>query len=369
MKTNKYIKILLDNGLNVKTISKLNESQIKVLAEKFEAKEAIQTTQQTGYRTVITPGSQANLNVNGTDISVDPSKGITMMSQTKPVGTGEVKEQEVSEKFKSTAQQRFFWKKCDNSKDKKSKWCQLADEFQKDTKNKRLPKKLHPEKTVKVKTEGYEKYLEDSIVEMVDRYINPAMTKSQLINTLNEKVNKSESFMLKKPKRNSMFSQDEGKEMKTMKRPIGKIFSLGEDTKEKTRPDTDTDTKEKDKGKDRKNPYEPKHRPAPKADTREKTRTRPDTDTDTKEKDKGKDRKNPYEPKHRPAPKARKGEYNEQTVAPTKPGTKQPTRPGIKEKDPNKKNPFSPKHSPAPKAGKGSLPNFLKWDKLGVNLK
>ena len=33
MKTNKYIKILLDNGLNVKTISKLNESQIKVLAD------------------------------------------------------------------------------------------------------------------------------------------------------------------------------------------------------------------------------------------------------------------------------------------------------------------------------------------------
>ena len=365
MKTNKYVKILLDNGLGVKTISKLNESQMKVLSEKFN--KLNEEVKQTVTNVTYDPNNatdQKNLAAKG--IHVDPTtKKISMT-----LGTGgEVKEGETNERFKSTAQQRFFWKKCDNSKDKKSKWCQLADEFQKDTKNKRLPKKLHPEKTVKVKTEGYEKYLEDSIVEMVDRYINPAMTKSQLINTLNEKVNKSESFMLKKPKRNSMFSQDEGKEMKTMKRPIGRMFSLGEDTKEKTRPDTDTDTKEKDKGKDRKNPYEPKHRPAPKADTREKTRTRPDTDTDTKEKDKGKDRKNPYEPKHRPAPKARKGEYNEQTVAPTKPGTKQPTRPGIKEKDPNKKNPFSPKHSPAPKAGKGSLPSFLKWDKLGVNLK
>jgi len=322
MKTNKYIKILLDNGLNVKTISKLNESQVKVLAEKFEAKEAVQTTQQTGYKTVIAPGSQANLNVNGTDISVDPSKGITMMSQTKPVGTGEVKEQEVSEKFKSTAQQRFFWNKCTKSDNKKSKWCWWANEFQRDTKDKDLPKKLHPEKSVKVKTEGYEKFLEDSIVEMVDRYINPAMTKSQLINTLNEKVNKSESFMLRKPKKNSMFSQDEGKEMKTMKRPIGRMFSLGEDTKEKER-------------------------------------------TKTREKEKDKDRKNPYEPKHRPAPKAKKGEHKEQTVAPTKPGTKERT----KEKGPGKKNPFQPKHNPAPKAGKGSLPSFLKWDKLGVNLK
>jgi len=322
MKTNKYVKILLDNGLNVKTISKLNESQVKVLAEKFEAKEAVQTTQQTGYKTVITPGSQANLNVNGTDISVDPSKGITMMSQTKPVGTGEVKEQEVSEKFKSTAQQRFFWNKCTKSDNKKSKWCKWANEFQRDTKDKDLPKKLHPEKSVKVKTEGYEKFLEDSIVEMVDRYINPAMTKSQLINTLNEKVNKSESFMLRKPKKNSMFSQDEGKEMKTMKRPIGRMFSLGEDTKEKER-------------------------------------------TKTREKEKDKDRKNPYEPKHRPVPKAKKGEHKEQTVAPTKPGTKERT----KEKGPGKKNPFQPKHNPAPKAGKGSLPSFLKWDKLGVNLK
>jgi hypothetical protein len=326
MKTNKYIKILLDNGLNVKTISKLNESQIKVLAEKFEAKEAVQTTQQTGYRTVITPGSQANLNVNGTDISVDPSKGITMMSQTKPVGTGEVKEQEVSEKFKSNAQQRFFWNKCTKSGDKKSKWCKWANEFQQDTKDKRLPKKLHPEKTVNIRKESYDQFLEDSIVEMVEKYINPSMTKSQLIKSINEKVNKSESFMLKTPKKNSMFSKDEGKEMKTMKRPIGKLSSIGENTKTAPKTKPDTDTREKDKGKDRKNPFQPKHNPAPKArkEFKEQT-TAPKTkpDTDTREKDKGKDRKNP----------------------------------------------FQPKHNPAPKAGKGNMPNWLTWNKLGVNLK
>jgi len=346
MKTNKYVKILLDNGLNVKTISKLNESQMRVLVERFkklESKEQVTPITQpakTGFKIQgsgnlpkTDKGYSLSKNPDGSMDAFPMTEDDTLNIVTDPAATADgmpTTEGETNERFKSTAQQRFFWKKCDNSKDKKSKWCQLADEFQKDTKNKRLPKKLHPEKTVKVKTEGYEKYLEDSIVEMVDRYINPAMTKSQLINTLNEKVNKSESFMLKRPKKNTMFSKDEGKEMKTMKRPIGRMFSLGEDTKEKTRPDTDTDTKEKDKGKDR---------------------------------------KNPYEPKHRPAPKARKGEYNEQAVAPTKPGTKQPTRPGIKEKDPNKKNPFSPKHSPAPKAGKGSLPSFLKWDKLGVNLK
>lgn len=333
MKTNKYIKILLDNGLGVKTISKLNESQIKVLVEKFEAKEQIAQKQTT--TTVVGPkGGVVPTKPGQTQISLKPVANAapgtmevvegddTLNIVTDPDATTDgmpTTEGEMNERFKSSAQQKFFWNKCTKSGNKKSKWCKWANEFQQDTKDKDLPKKLHPEKTVK--TEGYEKYLEDSIVEMVDRYINPAMTKSQLINTLNEKVNKSESFMLKRPKKNTMFSQDEGKEMKRIKRPISKTFSLGEDTKEKER-------------------------------------------TKTREKEKDKDRKNPYEPKHRPAPKARK-EFKEQDVAPSKPGTKEKTR----EKGPGKKNPFQPKHNPAPKAGKGSLPNFLKWDKLGVNLK
>ena len=310
---------------------------MRVLVERFkklESKEQVTPITQpakTGFKIQgsgnlpkTDKGYSLSKNPDGSMDAFPMTEDDTLNIVTDPAATADgmpTTEGETNERFKSTAQQRFFWKKCDNSKDKKSKWCQLANEFQKDTKDKNLPKKLHPEKSVKVKTEGYEKYLEDSIVEMVDRYINPAMTKSQLINTLNEKVNKSESFMLKKPKRNSMFSQDEGKEMKTMKRPIGKMFSLGEDTKEKER------TKEKEKEKD-------------------------------------KDRKNPYEPKHKPAPKARK-EFKEQEVAPSRPDTKERT----KEKDPGKKNPFQPKHNPAPKAGKTSLPNFLKWDKLRVNLK
>lgn len=282
MNNNKHIKILLDNGLNIKTISKLNESQIRVLAEKFnklETKEQSTTPQNTTPITKPTTSylvkPNAKTMVNG--VEVDTTDGKTVVTPLKETG-------ETNERFKSTAQQRFFWKKCDNSKDKKSKWCQLANDFQKDTKDKNLPKKLHPEKTVKVKTEGYEMFLEDSIVEMVNRYINPAMTKSQLVKTISEKTNKSDSFMLRRPKKNTMFSKEEGREMKTMKRPIGKMFSTGSEMSE---------------------------------DTKEKERTK------TREKEKDKDRKNPY----------------------------------------------APKHNPAPKAGRGSLPNFLKWNNLGVNLK
>jgi hypothetical protein len=328
MKIKKYIEVLLENGIHFNTVSKMKPNQIKILAEKFETKEAVQTVQQTGYKTTITPGSQANLNINGADISVDPSKGITMMSQTKPVGTGEKAEGEVTEKFESKAQQGFFWAKCNTSKGvKKKKWCEMAKEFSDSTSKKQykdMPEKKHPEKTVKRSTEeDYEKRLEEQIFNMIEKHIEPSMTKGELLKTIQEKVNNSEKFMLKQPKKNTMFSKNEGIEMKTMKKPIGKIssFEMKEDTKEKER-------------------------------------------TKTREKEKDKERKNPFQPKHNPAPKARK-EYKEQTTAPTKPGTKERT----KEKDPGKKNPFQPKHNPAPKAGKASLPNFLKWDKLGVNLK
>ena len=350
MKTNKYVKILLDNGLNIKTIAKLNESQIKVLSEKFnklETKEQIAQKQTTttivGPKGGVVPTKPGQTQISlkpvanaapGTMEVVESDDTINIVNDPDATADGmPTTEGETNERFKSTAQQKFFWNKCTKSGNKKSKWCKWAKEFQSDTKDKGLPKKLHPEKKVKVKTEGYEKFLEDSIVEMVDRYINPAMTKSQLINTLNEKVNKSESFMLKKPKRNSMFSQDEGKEMKTMKRPIGRMFSLGEDT-------------------------------------REKERVKPDTDTDTREKDKGKDKKTPYIPKRKTKPKAFNGEYSENTTAPSKPVVNPDTDTDTKEKDKGRKNPFEPKHRPKPKAFTDKkIPTWLTWNKLGVNLK
>jgi hypothetical protein len=235
MKTKDPIVILLENGMEFSTLKNMSDRQIKVLSERFkktETKEEIQTTQQTGYKTVITPGSQANLNVNGTDINVDPSKGITMMSQTKPVGTGEV-----TEKFESKSQQGLFWAKCNNSKGKeKTKWCKMAREFSDSTTKKDykdMPEKKNPEKTVKYKKstqkENYEKVLEDRILEMVQKNINPRITKGDLEKNISER---SESMMLKNPKKNTMFSKNEGMEMK---RPIVRMSSMGENTKEKQR--------------------------------------------------------------------------------------------------------------------------------------
>ena len=69
------------------------------------------------------------------------------------------------------------------------------------------------------------------------------------------------------------------------------------------------------------------------------------------------ERKTPYKPKHKPAPKA-----GDTKTAPTR------VKPGTKEK-PDRKTPYKPKHKPAPKAGKKELPSFLKFNTLNIKFR
>jgi hypothetical protein len=383
MKTKKDIKILFENGLTFSTIKNLTPNQVKVLVEKFTKKdeptEAFQVTNVPAMKKVtgtVEDLKKTGLKVDG-EVSIDPSTGLV----TAITKEGEMSEesQELDEKFASKAQQKLFFVKCGNGKTKEQKkWCKLRDEFASSTTKKdykKMSEKLHPEKTVPVKKrksikeEEYEKFLENRIVSLIERHTDPEMTKGELIQTIMEKVNKSENFVLRNPKKNTMF-QPKGK----MTKPIGNLYSISgemkEDTKEKERTKTrpDTDKKEKDKGRERKNPFEPKHNPKPKAgDTKEKERTKPDTDTDKKEKDKGRERKNPFEPKHNPKPKAKSDELKEMYGTETAPTPVK--KPGTKEKSPGKGTPFQPKHNPKPKAGKSNIPSWLSWNKLGVKLK
>jgi hypothetical protein len=283
MRTKQHIEVLLENGIHFNTISKMNKSQIRVLAEKFETKEAVTTTSQTGFKTTITPGSPANLEVGGANLQVDPSKGITIMSKEKPVGTGETTESnELEEKFESKAQQKLFFTKCGDGKTKEQKkWCKLRDEFARSTTKKdykKMPEKLHPEKTVKYKKKGtdenYEQYLENRIFEMIEKHIEPSMTKGELLKTIQERVQKSDSMMLRKPKKMSMFSDEEGIEMKL---PIGKLSSMSGEMKEETKEKERTKEREKTKTPSRRNPHKdpaPGVKEKPKANTKEKERTK-----------------------------------------------------------------------------------------------
>jgi hypothetical protein len=253
MKTKNPITVLLENGIHFSTLTNMSENQIKILAERFkkeESKEAITKTTTSTYTIDPTTAKTTGADIGRVNVKVEPS--------------GAVKATEIKEKFESKAQQGLFWAKCNNAKGKeKKKWCDMAKEFSDSTTKKdykKMPEKIHPEKTVdykkKAQKESYEKFLEDRIVEMVHNHVNPKLTKGEIKKTIQEK---SESMMLRNPKRNTMFSKNEGMEMKKMGKPIGRMFSAGKtpmeenDTKEKER------TKEKEPGT--KNP--PKRRGNP----------------------------------------------------------------------------------------------------------
>jgi len=245
MKTKNPITVLLENGIHFSTLTNMSENQIKILAERFKKEESKEAVTKTVYQPLKNPKDMEA--VQNMVTKTDPNASI-----------------ELEEKFESKSQQGLFWAKCNNSKGKeKTKWCKMAKEFSDDTTKKdykKMPEKIHPEKTVdykkKAQKESYEKFLEDRIVEMVHNHVNPKLTKGEIKKTIQEK---SEGMMLRNPKRNTMFSKNEGMEMKKMGKPIGRMFSAGKtpmeenDTKEKER------TKEKEPGT--KNP--PKRRGNP----------------------------------------------------------------------------------------------------------
>jgi hypothetical protein len=304
MNLNKKIGFLLDKGLNPKFISTLNEGKINSLFNRMstqKVEEAVQTTQQSGYKTTITPGTEANLQIDGTVISSSPDKGITIQSTKAPVGTGEQTEGEMTEKFESKAQQGLFWARCNKCKDKDCKWCRMANEFAEKTSKKDykdMPEKKHPEKTVK--------YKKKETKEVVDynKALSAAVTaglKGNLDKLINPKFSTNESTL-----RNHIETIIEKNLNPTMKKSdlIRLIEATMGDTKEKTK-ETETEKEEKKKTG---NPFrKPKEKDAPEAkgDTKEKTK-----ETETEKEEKKKTGFPFRKPKEKDAPEA-KGEQKE----------------------------------------------------------
>jgi hypothetical protein len=199
MKTKNPITVLLENGIHFSTLTNMSENQIKILAERFKKEESKEAVTKTVYQPLKNPKDMEAVQ--------------NMVTKTDPNASVELEE-----KFESKSQQGLFWAKCNNSKGKeKTKWCKMAKEFSDDTTKKdykKMPEKIHPEKTVnykkKTQKESYEKFLEDRIVEMVHNHVNPRLTKGEIKKTIQEK---SEGMMLRNPKRNTMFSKNEGMEM------------------------------------------------------------------------------------------------------------------------------------------------------------
>jgi hypothetical protein len=272
MKNKDKIKFLLREGLSIRTVANLNETQLDVLTKKFKKGKKEESKEQTQVVTQIydakKPEEVAKLNqalknpaslqgkniqVKETEMTEDETDDVTssdaLGKDAEQTYTGQeaphdandmaddgmdddssddrsmmgMAESTLNEKFESKAQQNFFWGKCNTTRGvQKQKWCQLAREFSDETTKKdykKMPEKLHPEKTVKYKkektNENIEKFLEDKIVSILENKINPRMKKSDLVKLVQEK---SESMILKDPKKLTMFS-DEAPKMKT---PVGK---------------------------------------------------------------------------------------------------------------------------------------------------
>jgi hypothetical protein len=275
------IKFLLENGLSKTTLSALTESNINLLYEKFknmkkqEEKEAFQKTtipSQTVLKGNLTDLATTGVDVKDGNVKYDQATGqVTVMTKegevtedatinailnknefggnlpvnddnpqddSKPDVSGKndgmPTESVIKEKFESQAQQNFFWAKCNTSKGvKKKKWCELAREFQDSTSKKQsenMPEKKHPEKTVKYKkketNENLQDFIENTIVEMLEKKVDARMSKKDLIEAIKKTKKEDESFMLRKPKKVTMFSDEAPMEL-----PIGKIFSIGKSKK------------------------------------------------------------------------------------------------------------------------------------------
>jgi len=364
MKTKNYVDILLENGIHFNTISKMGKRQVRLLAEKFNKKEVDEVV--TKITTTVTQ-YQADQNKD-VEIPVEPGTKTVAVSGTQTPGKTTLtpmKEGEVTEKFESKAQQKLFFMKCGDGKTKEQKkWCKLRDEFASSTTKKDYedmpeyasdddekeskPKRRKPtsKRKSRRRKSTNESYIENRVLQMIEKHIEPSMTKGELLQLLEDKkkvkkevitirqhqmddlhtrgyfiskgmcfiyledikkdkdklekierlkekkgddacveITKSqmsslhsdgecdcskditlkytkpkketkESFILKKPIKNSLFSHNEGLEMK---RPIGRLSSLGEDTK--TAPTKDPKTKPGTKKPGRRNPFK---RPGPK---------------------------------------------------------------------------------------------------------
>jgi len=322
MNIEKKILRLLEHGFNTSTLADLKPNQIEALYNRLvEAKEENKeqsTPQNTTAKTVTTTQYEVKPNsktmING--LEVDTTGGKTKITPIKEIDDSETEDialavsekdpnlglamsDDLQEKFESKKQQKYFFSKCGDGKTKEQKkWCKMAKEFADSTKDfsklpekkdetnedftfknylekvgstitgniaKQVPKSLRP---------TFEGKLEESIMKMVNKHITPKMTKKDFIKTIMEAEKES---------------------------PV----------------------------------IEPQIKPDVKPE-----RQTPQT---------------PYQPKHKPAPKAKEKEIEI------------PVKPDVKPERQTPQTPYQPKHKPAPKAE--DIPQWITFDAIGINLK
>jgi len=253
MKSNKKIIFLMENGLSINTISKMTDNQVKVLVEKFK-KETKEIETVVSTKIIATPEeAKKGVAIQGKTMAKELPDGRIEFSETETDdvtssnalgkdalqsytgqesphdandmaddGMGDdsgenrsmmgMAESEINEKFQSKSQQGLFWARCNKCSSKNCKWCKMAKEFSDSTSKKdykKMPKKKRPKKT----NESSQKYWENKILEMLEE------EKKRRKKTPKKE---SETMILRKPKKMTMFSDEAPMEL-----PIAKMFSIG----------------------------------------------------------------------------------------------------------------------------------------------
>jgi len=262
MKTDNAAFKLMDMGFKAETLASLTESQLVKLYKKLneQVTPAGNVTKQTKQVTTysVPPGSETEVPTGGKNVVVSTKGGKKSITPME----GEMKEgKKKSKKYNP-------WAICTSTvgREDKKKYERCVMDIKKSVKEGRDPSEL---------------FLENKIVSLLERSIQPKISKKEFLDMI--------------------------KESETTVKPKVPTVKPGETTK---RPST---------------PYSPKPgvKPAPKAKVETKEQSSP-TIAPPKEREKTKTPSTPYKPK-----------------------------PGVK---------------PAPKAGKKSVPSWLKWDGLGINI-
>lgn len=249
MKKNKLAFKLIDMGLKAETLANLTESQLRLLYNKLnEQPNTSLPSKKTEVTTYTVPENQT-ATIPGTNIEVSTKGGKTSVTPLP-------KESEMKEGKKKTPKKKY------------NPWAICTAQVGRKNKKKYERCVMDVKKSIKEGKDPVNLFLEEKIVSLLERHLQPRITKKEFL---------------------EMISESETKE------------------KEKTR-EKDAPTKPNRSKPDKDNPYKPKHKPAPQAKKlrefvgTETAPSKPITKPTTKP---GKpDKDSPYRPKHRPAPQA-----------------------------------------------------------------
>ena len=281
------IEKLVSNGFTYNTLRGLNESQIGLLYSRLVEQPSNAGLEKTSqglddlnqkltdveYRMKKLGLSEKEIDEDE-EVTLDPNKD-TETQDAHQVGPSTndgdnnynegTNEREITEKFQSKSQQKFFFVKCRTARTEKSKkkWCKMAKEFADDTDFSKLPEKK--KKDVKE--------LEENLTKLVERHIPEHITKAKLMEML-EGSTKSAPAPTKVPtvKPGEKVKQPGKKnpfkiEPSQKPNPKAEMTEAGVGAPAPTKAPVKTPTKTPSKAPGKRNPFkiEPSQKPNPKA--------------------------------------------------------------------------------------------------------